>query len=49
MVALNTFTYFITSVTHYQLNGVEYLDLFGKEPDVTEQAFAIFAKVIELD
>lgn len=47
--ALRTFAYFIASGTHYQLNGIEYLDLFGEEPSAIEQAFAIFANVIELD
>ncbi len=47
--ALRTFTYFIASGTHYQLKGVEYLKLFGEEPSAIEQAFAIFANVIELD
>lgn len=47
--ALRTFTYFIASGTHYQLNGIKYLDLFGEEPSAIEQVFAIFANVIELD
>jgi len=47
--ALRTFAYFIASGTHYQLKGTEYLDLFGEEPSAIEQAFAIFANVIELD
>ena len=47
--ALRTFAYFIASGTHYQLKGVEYLDLFGKEPSAIEQTFAIYANVIELD
>ncbi|WP_378174084.1 hypothetical protein [Aquimarina sp. SS2-1] len=47
--ALRTFTYFIASGTHYQLKGVEYLKLFGSEPSAIEQAYAIFANVIELD
>lgn len=47
--ALRTFSYFIASGTHYQLEGVEYLDLFGEEPSAIEQAFAIFANVIQLD
>lgn len=47
--ALRTFAYFIASETHYQLKGVNYLDLFGEEPSAIEQAFAIFANVIELD
>ncbi len=47
--ALRTFAYFIASGTHYQLKGINYLDLFGKEPSAIEQTFAIFANVIELD
>ena len=47
--ALRTFSYFLASGTHYQLKGVEYLSLFGEEPNAIEQAFAIFANVIELD
>jgi len=47
--ALRTFTYFIASGTHYQLKGINYLDLFGNEPSAIEQVFAIFANVIELD
>lgn len=47
--ALRTFAYFMASGTHYQLKGVDYLSLFGEEPSAIEQAFAIFANVIELD
>ncbi|MBW8243942.1 hypothetical protein K1F50_14130 [Muricauda oceani] len=47
--ALRTFAYFIASGTHYQLHGVDYLNLFGEEPSAIEQAFAIYANVIELD
>lgn len=47
--ALRTFAYFLASGTHYQLEGVDYLDLFGTEPSAIEQAFAIFANVIEMD
>lgn len=47
--ALRTFAYFIASGTHYQLQGVDYLSLFGDEPSAIEQAFAIYANVIELD
>lgn len=47
--ALRTFAYFIASGTHYQLDGIKYLGLFGEEPSAIEQAFAIFANVIELD
>ena len=47
--ALRTFSYFIASGTHYMLEDVEYLDLFGEEPSAIEIVFAIFANVIELD
>ncbi|MGK7944050.1 MAG: hypothetical protein AB4058_06245 [Microcystaceae cyanobacterium] len=47
--ALRTFTYFLSSGTHYMLEGIEYLDLYGKEPSAIEQVYAIYANVIELD
>ncbi len=47
--ALRTFAYFMASGTHYQLKGIDYLKLYGEEPSAIEQAFAIFANVIELD
>ena len=47
--ALRTFAYFIASGTHYNLQGIDYLDLFGKEPSAIELVFAIYANVIELD
>lgn len=47
--ALRTFAYFMASGTHYMLEGVDYLALYGEEPSAIEQAFAIFANVIELD
>ena len=47
--ALRTFTYFLSSGTHYQLEGVEYLRLYGEEPSAVEQAYAIYANVIEMD
>ena len=47
--ALRKFAYFIASGTHYQLKGIEYIDLFGNEPSAIEKVFAIFANVIELD
>ena len=46
---LRTFAYFMASGTHYQLEGIDYLNLYGEEPSAIEQAFAIFANVIELD
>ena len=47
--ALRTFAYFMTSGTHYMLEGVDYLDLYGEEPSAIERVYAIFANVIELD
>lgn len=35
--ALRTFSYFLASGTHYMLEGVAYLDLYGKEPSAIEQ------------
>lgn len=47
--ALRTFAYFLSSGTHYQLEGIDYLNLYGEEPSAIEQAYAIYANVIELD
>ena len=47
--ALRTFAYFMASGTHYMLEGVDYLDLYGEEPSAIEMVFAIFANVLELD
>lgn len=47
--ALRTFAYFLSSGTHYQLEGVKYVDLYGEEPSAIEQAYAIYANVIEID
>ncbi|GAA0890618.1 hypothetical protein GCM10009122_02960 [Fulvivirga kasyanovii] len=47
--ALRTFAYFLSSGTHYQLEGIDYLKLYGEEPSAIEMAFAIYANVIELD
>lgn len=47
--ALRTFSYFLASGTHYMLEGVQYLDLYGKEPSAIEQTYAIFANVLEVD
>ena len=47
--ALRTFAYFMASGTHYMLDGVDYLDLYGEQPSEIEMVFAIFANVIELD
>jgi hypothetical protein len=47
--AFRTFSYFLASGTHYMLEGVPYLDLYGKEPSAIEQTYAIFANVLEVD
>lgn len=47
--ALRTFTYFMASGTHYMLEGVDYLPLYGSEPSAIEQVYAIFANVLEVD
>lgn len=47
--ALRTFTYFLSSGTHYELEGVDYLSLYGREPSAIEKAYAIFANVLEMD
>ena len=47
--ALRTFAYFMSSGTHYQLEGVDYLKLYGSEPSAIEQAYAIYANIIEID
>ena len=47
--ALRTFSYFMSSGTHYMLEGIDYLTLYGKEPSAIEQVYAIFANVIELN
>lgn len=47
--AFRTFAYFMSSGTHDMLEGVDYLDLYGSEPSAIEQAYAIFANVLEFD
>ncbi|MES2595267.1 MAG: hypothetical protein V4662_08025 [Verrucomicrobiota bacterium] len=47
--ALRTFAYFMSSGTHFMLEGVDYLPLYGDEPSAIEQAYAIFANVLEVD
>jgi hypothetical protein len=47
--ALRKFAYFIASGTHHNLEGIDYLSLFGEEPSAIERVFAIFANVIEID
>lgn len=47
--ALRTFAYFMSSGTHYMLEGIDYLSLYGEEPSAIEQVYAIFVNVIQLD
>ena len=47
--ALRTFAYFMSSGTHIDLEGVDYLSLYGSEPSAIEKVYAIFANVIEMD
>ena len=47
--ALRTFAYFMSSGTHYMLEGIDYLSLYGNEPSAIEQVYAIFANVLEMD
>ncbi|WP_291728322.1 hypothetical protein [Bernardetia sp.] len=47
--ALRTFAYFMASGTHYNLEGIDYINLYGTEPSAIEKTFAIFANVIEID
>ena len=47
--ALRTFAYFMASGTHFMLEGIDYLPLYGSEPSAIERAYAIFANVLELD
>src|SRR5687768_12103780 len=47
--ALRTFAYFMASGSHYMLKGINYLELYGEDPSAIEQAYAIYANVIELD
>jgi hypothetical protein len=47
--ALRTFAYFMSSGTHYMLEGIDYLSLYGREPSAIEAAYAIFANVLEID
>ena len=47
--AIRTFSYFMSSGTHYMLEGVDYLDLYGSEPSAIELVYAIFANVLEFD
>jgi acyl-[acyl carrier protein]--UDP-N-acetylglucosamine O-acyltransferase len=47
--ALRTFAYFMSSGTHYDLEGINYLELYGEEPSAIEMAYAIYANIIEID
>jgi hypothetical protein len=36
----------MASGSHYMLEGIDVLSLYGKEPSAIEQAYAIFANVL---
>ena len=39
----------MASGTHYNLEGINYLELYGEEPSAIEMVFAIYVNVLELD
>ena len=39
----------MASGTHYMLEDIDYLHLYGNEPSAIEMVFAIFANVVEMD
>lgn len=47
--ALRQFAYFMSSGSHYMLEGIDYVSLYGEEPSAIEMVYAIFANVIEMD
>jgi hypothetical protein len=47
--ALRTFAYFMSSGSHYMLEGIDYLKLYGSEPSAIEMAYAIYINVLEVD
>ncbi|EKT63609.1 DUF7677 family protein [Providencia burhodogranariea] len=47
--AIRTFSYFMASGSHYMLEGIDYLSLYGDEPSAIEQGYAIFINTLELD
>ena len=47
--AIRTFTYFMSSGTHYMINDLDYISLYGEEPSAIEQVYAIFINVLETD
>ena len=47
--ALRSFAYFMASGTHFNLEGIDYISLYGNEPSAIEQMFAIYANNIKID
>lgn len=47
--ALRTFAYFMSSGTHYMLENIDYLSLYGEDPSAIEMCYAIFCNTIEMD
>ena len=46
---VRTFSYFLASGTHKDLQGVSYFDLFGDEPSAIERTYAVLMNVMEVD
>ena len=46
---LRTFAYFMSSGTHYMIDDLDYISLYGNDPSAIEMCYAIFCNVIELD
>ncbi|WP_316838305.1 hypothetical protein [Pedobacter nutrimenti] len=47
--AFRKFAYFLSSGNHHNLEGINYLALYGEEPSAIEQAYVIFINVLEMD
>lgn len=47
--ALRTFAYFMASGSHYMIEDIDYISLYGSDPSAIEMVYAIFANVIEMD
>jgi hypothetical protein len=47
--AIRSFAYFMSSGSHWNLQGTEYLKLYGEEPSAIETTYAIFVNVLEMD
>lgn len=46
---LRTFAYFMSSGSHYMIDDLDYIKLYGMDPSAIEMCYAIFCNVIEID